>query len=139
MAAVIGSLVVGTDGSHTAAVAVGRAVALARAFDARLSIVSAFEPVPSGRLRGAMPEPPQDVEWALNPRRDPLPARLGPEPGLPSRPLLGPDRPHELVTMRRSGSPGPGGALAPGQAALGYPRSRRRSATPVLAALGEPG
>jgi hypothetical protein len=29
MAAVIGSLVVGTDGSHTAAVAVGRTVALA--------------------------------------------------------------------------------------------------------------
>ena len=72
MAAVIGSLVVGTDGSHTAAVAVGRAVALARAFDARLSIVSAYEPVPSGRIRGGMPEPPQDVEWALNPREDVL-------------------------------------------------------------------
>jgi nucleotide-binding universal stress UspA family protein len=72
MAAVIGSLVVGTDGSHTAAVAVGRAVALARAFDARLSIVSAYEPVPSGRLRGGMPEPPQNVEWALNPREDVL-------------------------------------------------------------------
>lgn len=64
MAAVIGSLVVGTDGSRTAAVAVGRAVALAQAFDAHLSIVSAYEPVPSGRLRGGMPEPPQDVEWA---------------------------------------------------------------------------
>ena len=35
MAAVIGSLVVGTDGSQTAAVAVARAVALARAFEAR--------------------------------------------------------------------------------------------------------
>jgi nucleotide-binding universal stress UspA family protein len=72
MAAVIGSLVVGTDGSPTAAVAVGRAVAPARAFDARLSIVSAYEPVPSERLRGAMPEPPQEIKWALHPREDVL-------------------------------------------------------------------
>jgi nucleotide-binding universal stress UspA family protein len=65
------SILVGTDGSATAAIAVAQAIELARAFGARLQIVSAYEPVTGGRLgaeRLATPAP----EWELNPREDVL-------------------------------------------------------------------
>ena len=45
------TIVVGTDGSETAREAVRQAVELARRLGARLDIVSAYEPVPAGRLR----------------------------------------------------------------------------------------
>ena len=44
-------IVVGTDGSETAAVAVGHATQLAKITGAALEVVSAFEPVPQDRLR----------------------------------------------------------------------------------------
>jgi nucleotide-binding universal stress UspA family protein len=47
----ISSIIVGTDGSDTAAIAVGNAVALAQALSARLNIVSAYEPVPEAHVR----------------------------------------------------------------------------------------
>jgi nucleotide-binding universal stress UspA family protein len=46
-----GSIVVGTDGSDTAKEAVRQATELAQAVDATLNVVSAYEPVPEGRLR----------------------------------------------------------------------------------------
>ncbi len=72
MAAPIGSLIVGTDGSQTASVAVTQAVELARALRARLSIVSAYEPVPEGRLRSARTDSSEDIQWAVNQREDVL-------------------------------------------------------------------
>jgi len=48
---VFGSIVVGTDGSDTAGEAVERAIELAKAVGGAIELVSAFEPVPAGRVR----------------------------------------------------------------------------------------
>jgi nucleotide-binding universal stress UspA family protein len=68
----IESLVVGTDGSETASIAVRQAVALARAFGAQLSIVSAYEPVPERELRSRVLPVASDLQWAVQPREDVL-------------------------------------------------------------------
>lgn len=65
-----GSIVVGTDGSQTAATAVDEAVALAKALGAKLEIVSAYEPVAAGRLRDERGQAPADVQWMVSPRED---------------------------------------------------------------------
>lgn len=65
-----GSIIVGTDGSKTAAQAVAQAADLAAATSAKLHVVSAFEPVLSARLKDEALEAPADVEWAINPRED---------------------------------------------------------------------
>jgi nucleotide-binding universal stress UspA family protein len=64
------SIVVGTDGSDTAAQAVRQAVDLAQSVGAKLELVSAYEPVPSQRLREERREAPEDIQWAINPRED---------------------------------------------------------------------
>lgn len=64
------SILVGTDGSATAEEAVRQAVELAAAVDARLELVSAYEPVPSQRLRSELRDTPEDLQWAINPRED---------------------------------------------------------------------
>jgi nucleotide-binding universal stress UspA family protein len=56
------SILVGTDGSDAAGVAVARAVAMAAALGARLQIVSAYEPVPERRLRIERVQVPSDVQ-----------------------------------------------------------------------------
>ena len=63
-------IVVGTDGSETAAEAVNQAVELAKLSGAKLEIVSAFEPVPQARLRDEGSEVPGDVAYAVGPRED---------------------------------------------------------------------
>ena len=63
-------IVVGTDGSETAAEAVRQASELAKLSGARLDIVSAFEPVPQSRLREEREEVPGDVAYAVGPRED---------------------------------------------------------------------
>jgi nucleotide-binding universal stress UspA family protein len=65
-----GSIVVGTDGSDTAKEAVRQATELARRVDATLHLVSAYEPVPEGRLRGERQQVPDDMQWMINPRED---------------------------------------------------------------------
>ena len=70
------SILVGTDGSPTAATAVGEAIALARSLGAELRIVCAYEPVPQARLRAESQSAPRDVEWMLGPRED-VDATLG--------------------------------------------------------------
>ena len=64
------SIVVGTDGSETAQKAVDAAVELARLTGATLELVSAYEPVPSQRLRGEARQMPADLQWMVNPRED---------------------------------------------------------------------
>ena len=64
------SIVVGTDGSETAAEAVRQATELAGHMGASIHLVSAFEPVTEGRLRSERQGAPGDVEWAVNPRED---------------------------------------------------------------------
>jgi nucleotide-binding universal stress UspA family protein len=64
------SIVVGTDGSDTATQAVRQAVDLALSVGAKLEFVSAYEPVPSQRLREERRTAPEDIQWAINPRED---------------------------------------------------------------------
>jgi nucleotide-binding universal stress UspA family protein len=63
-------IVVGTDGSETAAEAVRQAVDLAKLADASLSIVSAYEPVHKRRLEGEQQDLPPDVQHEIGPRED---------------------------------------------------------------------
>ena len=64
------SIVVGTDGSSTAQEAVRQAAQLAKSVNAKVYIVSAFEPVSEGRLRGERQQMPEDIQWMVNPRED---------------------------------------------------------------------
>jgi nucleotide-binding universal stress UspA family protein len=66
------SIVVGTDGSDTAAEAVERAIALALALGSSLEIVSAYELPSDQRLRGEQMQALHDPQWALSPRSDVL-------------------------------------------------------------------
>jgi nucleotide-binding universal stress UspA family protein len=64
------SIVVGTDGSGTATVAVREAVDVAKAVGATLELVSAYAPVPEQRLREERRDAPEDVQWAIHPRHE---------------------------------------------------------------------
>ena len=65
-----GSIVVGTDGSDTAKEAVRQATELAKAVGGTMHLVSAYEPVPEGRLRQERQQVPDDLQWMVNPRED---------------------------------------------------------------------
>lgn len=64
------SIIVGTDGSDTAAMAVASAVELASLTGATLHIVSAYEPVAGQRLRDASPVAQSDEQWLINVRTE---------------------------------------------------------------------
>jgi nucleotide-binding universal stress UspA family protein len=66
------AVLAGTDGSETAAAAVAHATRLALAVQARLMIVSAYEPISDLRLREQRIEVPRDLQWIVNPREDVL-------------------------------------------------------------------
>lgn len=63
-------IVVGTDGSETAAEAVRQATDLARLSGAQLSVVSAYEPVSERRIAGEQQDAPADVQHEIGPRED---------------------------------------------------------------------
>ena len=63
-------IVVGTDGSETAKEAVLTAIELAKLSDAKLEIVSAYEPIPQQRLKDEAEGISGDVSHAVNPRED---------------------------------------------------------------------
>ena len=63
-------IVVGTDGSDTAAEAVRRAVDLAKLSGAQLSIVSAYEPISKRRVEEEQHDAPADVQHEFGPRED---------------------------------------------------------------------
>ena len=63
-------IVVGTDGSETAAVAVSHAVQLAETTGAALEFVSAYEPVPQDRLKAEAQQVPGDIAHNVGPRED---------------------------------------------------------------------
>jgi nucleotide-binding universal stress UspA family protein len=65
---VFASIVVGTDGSDTAKTAVRYAIDLARSLDARLQIVSAYEPTSDSRLRELRVRAVPDQQWTVGPR-----------------------------------------------------------------------
>lgn len=63
-------IVVGTDGSETAAEAVRQAIDLAKMSGAALSVVSAYEPVSKSRVEGEKLDAPADVAHEFGPRED---------------------------------------------------------------------
>lgn len=63
-------IVVGTDGSETAAEAVRQAVDLAKLSGAQLEIVSAYAPVRRRRIEGELQDAPADVQYEIGPRED---------------------------------------------------------------------
>jgi nucleotide-binding universal stress UspA family protein len=63
-------IVVGTDGSETAAEAVRQAVDLAKLAGAQLSIVSAYAPISKRRVEDEKEGAPADVQYEIGPRED---------------------------------------------------------------------
>ncbi|HEX6204178.1 MAG TPA: universal stress protein [Solirubrobacterales bacterium] len=63
-------IVVGTDGSETAAEAVHQAIDLAKLTGATLSLVSAYAPVSGRRVKAEQSEAPPDVQYEIGPRED---------------------------------------------------------------------
>jgi len=70
-------IVVGTDGSETAHVAVQSAVKLAKAVSAELAIVTAYSPVPETRQEVEAQDAPEEVLWKIGPTEE-ADAVLGP-------------------------------------------------------------
>jgi nucleotide-binding universal stress UspA family protein len=67
---VFSRIVVGTDGSDTAAEAVRQAIDLAKISGAQLGIVSAYQPVSKRRLENERQDVPADVQYEIGPRED---------------------------------------------------------------------
>jgi len=63
-------IVVGTDGSETAAEAMRRASELGAPLGAELIVVSAYEPVAQTRLREERQQVPEDLAHTVSPRQD---------------------------------------------------------------------
>jgi nucleotide-binding universal stress UspA family protein len=63
-------IVVGTDGSETAAEAVRQAIDLAKISGATLSIVSAYAPISKRRIQGEAEGAPPDIAYGIGPRED---------------------------------------------------------------------
>jgi nucleotide-binding universal stress UspA family protein len=63
-------IVVGTDGSDTAAEAVDQAIDLARLTGATMGIVSAYAPVPKRRIQDEQEGAPADIAHEIGPRED---------------------------------------------------------------------
>jgi nucleotide-binding universal stress UspA family protein len=63
-------IVVGTDGSETAAEAVRQAIDLAKLTGGTLSLVSAYSPVSGRRVKAEQSEAPADVQYEIGPRED---------------------------------------------------------------------
>jgi nucleotide-binding universal stress UspA family protein len=63
-------IVVGTDGSETAAQALAQAIELAGLSGATLSIVSAYQPAPGRRVQAEQAGAPADVQYEIGPRED---------------------------------------------------------------------
>ena len=63
-------IVVGTDGSETAAEAVRQAIDLAKMSGATLGIVSAFSPVSERKVKDEQRDAPADVQYEIGPRED---------------------------------------------------------------------
>ena len=64
------TIVIGTDGSETAKEAVRQATELAKTLGSSIHLVSAYEPIPEGRLRQERQEVPDDLQWMVNPKED---------------------------------------------------------------------
>jgi nucleotide-binding universal stress UspA family protein len=64
------TVVVGTDGSDTAAQAVDFAIDVAERFGARFVVASSYRPVSESRISKEQSDAPQDIQWSINPTED---------------------------------------------------------------------
>jgi nucleotide-binding universal stress UspA family protein len=64
------AVAVGTDGSDTAATAVDFAIDLAKRYEARLIVISAYRPVSETKVFRDQEEAPQEVQWSINPDQE---------------------------------------------------------------------
>ena len=64
------TIVVGTDGSDTAAAAVDFAIDMAERYGARLVVASSYTPAPEDRLAKEQANAPQEIQWSINPMED---------------------------------------------------------------------
>lgn len=62
------TIVVGTDGSSTAAVAVQTAIGLAASASATLHIVSAYDDQAGSQMQQERRESPRDIRWSVTPK-----------------------------------------------------------------------
>ena len=92
------SIVVGTDGSDTASEAVRQATELAGKLEAKVHLVSAYEPVSEGRLREERQQVPGELQWMVNPREDVNQTLEGAAEGLRAKGI-------EVETHAREGDP----------------------------------
>jgi nucleotide-binding universal stress UspA family protein len=60
------TIAVGTDGSDTADKAVEVAIDIAERFEARLLVLSVYQPVTPKRLEAEREEAPEDIQWSIN-------------------------------------------------------------------------
>jgi nucleotide-binding universal stress UspA family protein len=67
---VINTVAVGTDGTDTAEKAVDFAIDLAKRYEARLVVISAYRPVSESRLKAEQKDAPEDIQWSINPTED---------------------------------------------------------------------
>jgi nucleotide-binding universal stress UspA family protein len=66
----IKAVAVGTDGSDTAATAVDFAIDLAKRYEARLIVISAYRPVSETKVFRDQEEAPQELQWSINPDQE---------------------------------------------------------------------
>ena len=66
----LGTIVVGTDGSETASRAVEFAIDMAERYGSRLVIASSYTPAPEDRLAKEQASAPQEIQWSINPMED---------------------------------------------------------------------
>ena len=64
------TIAVGTDGTETAAAAVDQAIDMAKRYEARLVVISAFRPVSEVRLAREQADAPQELQWSINPTEE---------------------------------------------------------------------
>lgn len=62
-----GSIVVGTDGSETADIAVREAADWAAKLGVKLILVSAYPPLNAAKMREARRQVPKDLQWRIDP------------------------------------------------------------------------
>lgn len=66
----LSTIVVGTDGSDTAAKAVDFAIDMAERYGSRLVIASSYTPVAEDRLAKEQADAPQEIQWSINPTEE---------------------------------------------------------------------
>jgi nucleotide-binding universal stress UspA family protein len=66
----LSTIVVGTDGSETAALATDFAIDMAERYGSQLVVASSYTPAAEDRLAKEQADAPQEIQWSINPMED---------------------------------------------------------------------